>query len=55
MIGRVDPSYKGDTLNYVYAIGEDKLSSDLLKITESVNNKFVKLEIDRKYNNPKDP
>jgi Zn-dependent M28 family amino/carboxypeptidase len=26
MIGRIDPSYKGDSLNYVFVIGEDKLS-----------------------------
>jgi Zn-dependent M28 family amino/carboxypeptidase len=27
MIGRIDPSYKGDSTNYVFVIGEDKLSS----------------------------
>ena len=54
MIGRIDPSYKGDSLNYVFAIGEDKLSSELLPISDSINQHF-KLEIDRKYNDPKDP
>jgi hypothetical protein len=39
----------------VYVIGEDKLSSDLMKITDAVNNKFIKMELDRRYNDPKDP
>lgn len=56
MVGRIDPDRKyGDSTNYVYTIGEDKLSSDLLKISDSINNKYVKLELDRKYNDPKDP
>lgn len=54
MVGRIDPSYKGDSLNYVFIIGEDKLSSDLMKITDSVN-KHAKMELDRRYNDPKDP
>jgi Zn-dependent M28 family amino/carboxypeptidase len=56
MVGRIDPDRKhGDSTNYVYTIGEDKLSSDLFKISDSINNKFVKLELDRKFNDPKDP
>lgn len=56
MVGRIDPDRKyGDSTNYVYTIGEDKLSSDLMKISDSINNKYVKLELDRKYNDPKDP
>lgn len=55
MIGRIDPSYKGDSLNYVFAIGEDKLSSDLQGITDSVNKKYINMEIDRRYNDVKDP
>ena len=56
MVGRIDPERTyGDSMNYVYTIGEDKLSSDLLKISDSINNKFVKLELDRKFNDPKDP
>jgi hypothetical protein len=55
MIGRIDPTYKGDSTKYVYVIGEDKLSSDLTPITDSVNNNYVKLELDRKFNDPKDP
>jgi Zn-dependent M28 family amino/carboxypeptidase len=54
MVGRIDPSYKGDSLNYVFVIGEDKLSSDLMKITDSIN-QHTKMELDRRYNDPKDP
>ncbi len=51
MVGRIDPSRKeGDSTNYVYTIGEDKLSSDLQPITDEVNNKYVKLELDRRFN-----
>lgn len=54
MVGRIDPTYKGDSTNYVFVIGEDKLSSDLLKISDSIN-ASMKLELDRRYNDPKDP
>jgi hypothetical protein len=54
MIGRIDPTYKGDSTNYLYLIGEDKLSSDLLPITNQVN-KSVHLELDRRFNDPSDP
>jgi Zn-dependent M28 family amino/carboxypeptidase len=56
MIGRVDPNRKkGDSMNYVYVIGDDKLSSDLKPISESQNKKYSKLELDYKYNDPADP
>ncbi len=55
MVGRIDPGYKGDSLNYLYVIGEDKLSSDLMKITDSINNSGVHMELDRRFNDPKDP
>lgn len=55
MIGRIDPKRtKGDSTNYVYVVGDDKLSSDLRPISESINKKFTKLELDYKYNDPKD-
>lgn len=50
MVGRIDPGYEGDTANYIYAIGENRLSSDLQKITDEVNSKYSKLIIDRKFN-----
>lgn len=55
MIGRIDPDYKGDKQNYIYTIGENKLSSDLPVITDSVNKKYTQLQINRKFNDPKDP
>lgn len=56
MIGRIDPKRKnGDSTNYVYVVGDDKLSSDLKPISESINSKYTRLELDYKYNDPKDP
>ena len=54
MVGRIDPTYKGDSMNYVYVIGEDKLSSDLQPITDKVNKNY-NMELDRRFNDPKDP
>jgi Zn-dependent M28 family amino/carboxypeptidase len=56
MIGRIDPNRQnGDSTNYVYVVGDDKLSSDLHTISEAANNKYTKLELDYKFNDPKDP
>lgn len=56
MVGRIDTEKKtGDTMNYVYVIGHDKLSSDLPVINEGVNDKYTKLEFDYKFDDPKDP
>lgn len=57
MIGRVGSEYQkvNDSANYVYIIGDDKLSSDLTPITNQVNNTYTNLTLDRKYNDPKDP
>jgi hypothetical protein len=55
MIGRTDSSRKtGDSLNYVYVVGDDKLSSDLRTISEAVNKKYLKMEMDYKFNDPND-
>ena len=56
MIGRVGEEYlkSKDSANYVYIIGDDKLSTDLAPITDLVNNKYVKLKLDRKYNDLND-
>ena len=55
MIGRVDTERKtGDTLNYIYVIGHDKLSSELPIINEGANNAHTKLTLDYKYDDPKD-
>jgi Zn-dependent M28 family amino/carboxypeptidase len=53
MVGRIDPTYKGDSMNYVYLIGEDKLSSDLQPITDKVNKNY-NMELDRRFNDPND-
>src|SRR5436190_2780480 len=56
MIGRADTSrHKGDSSNYVYVVGDDKISSDLKIISEATNKKYTKLELDYKFNDPKDP
>jgi hypothetical protein len=55
MVGRIDPKYNGDSLNYVYVIGDDKLSTDLQPITDSVNKKYTNLQLDRRFNDLKDP
>jgi Zn-dependent M28 family amino/carboxypeptidase len=55
MIGRIDPTRKqGDSMNYVYVVGDDKLSTDLRPISESINKKYSKLELDYKFNDPND-
>jgi Zn-dependent M28 family amino/carboxypeptidase len=55
MVGRVDTERKtGDTLNYVYVIGHDKLSSDLPVINEGANNKYTQLVLDYKFDDPND-
>ncbi len=56
MVGRIDPNRKqGDSTNYVYVVGDDKLSSDLKPISIGANKKYTKLELDYKFNDPKDP
>ena len=56
MIGRIDPHRtKGDSTNYVYVVGDDKLSTDLKPISESQNKQHTKLELDYKFNDPSDP
>jgi Zn-dependent M28 family amino/carboxypeptidase len=55
MVGRIDTERKtDDSLNYVYVIGHDKLSSDLPVINEAANNKYTQLVLDYKFDDPKD-
>ena len=54
MIGRTDPERKGDSSNYVYVVGDDKLSTDLRPISEGLNKKYAKMELDYKFNDPND-
>ncbi|GAB4026241.1 M28 family peptidase [Spirosoma koreense] len=55
MVGRVDNLHKDKSDNYIYVIGSDKLSSELHKISEGANQKYTKMELDYKYNDPQDP
>ncbi len=56
MIGRVDTERPtADSLNYVYVIGHDKLSSELMPINEAANKKSSNITLDYKYDDPKDP
>ena len=56
MVGRIDTErQKDDTLNYVYVIGHNKLSSDLQGINEGANNKNTQLVLDYKFDDPNDP
>jgi Zn-dependent M28 family amino/carboxypeptidase len=54
MIGRRDIEHT-DTNNYVYVIGADRLSTDLHNITVAQNEKYTHLDLDFKFNDPKDP
>ncbi len=56
MVGRVDTERKlADTLNYVYVVGHDKLSSDLQVINEAANKATSNLTLDYKFDDPNDP
>ena len=56
MIGRTDTERKtADTLNYVYVVGHDKLSTELPIINEGMNNKYTNLILDYKFDDTNDP
>ena len=57
MIGRIDTRYEdsADSLDYVYVIGSDKLSSELHALSEATNETYSQLLLDYKYNDPSDP
>lgn len=55
MIGRVESGRKGDSLNYIYTVGDNRMSSDLRKISEEVNRRTLNFVLDYKFNDPKDP
>jgi hypothetical protein len=55
MVGRIDTERKtGDTLNYVYVVGHDKISSEMPTINEAVNKKYTNLVLDYKFDDPND-
>jgi len=49
MIGRVDNTHTGNP-NYVYLIGSDKLSTELHELSEEINLRFTKLDLDYTFN-----
>lgn len=54
MIGRIDDKHL-ENRNYLYLIGSNKLSLDLHNLSEFVNNRFTKINLDYKYNRKNDP
>lgn len=55
MIGRVESGRKEDSLNYVYVVGDNRLSSELRPISEEANRRSVNFVLDYKFNDPNDP
>lgn len=56
MVGRIGGDYvKKNDPNYVYLIGSDKLSQDLHQISEAVNEEYIGIKLDYKYNDENDP
>ncbi len=53
MIGRDDPENRGK--QYVYVIGSEMLSSELKVINEAANKRTNNLELNYKYDDPRDP
>lgn len=54
MIGRVDEKHASNP-DYIYVIGDDRISTQLHEISEMVNKEHTKLELDYKYNSKDDP
>lgn len=54
MVGRMDDKYTGNP-DYIYVIGSDRLSSDLHKINENINQRYTQLTLDYTYNDANDP
>lgn len=54
MIGRRDKIHE-NTNNYVYLIGSDRLSTDLDNVCKLANAKYTKMDLDYRFNDPKDP
>ena len=54
MVGRIDDRHTNNR-NYVYLIGSDKLSTELHELSEAMNAKYTKIDLDYKYNDESDP
>lgn len=56
MIGRIDPTYRGGTDDYVYVIGSRLISEELHTIAERVNQLTGRdLKLDERFNSRSDP
>ncbi len=56
MIGRVDPTYPGETEDYVYIIGSNMISQELHDINNRVNDiTEINLELNERFNTKDDP
>ena len=55
MIGRIDPTRKGDKREYIYIIGSDHDSQDLHNLSEQTNLETVNIDLDYRYNDKDDP
>ena len=53
MIGRVDKAHE-ENKDYVYLIGSDRLSTELHHISEKINNSFINIGLDYKFNDKND-
>lgn len=55
MLGRMDKTYIDQNItNYAYVIGSDRLSTDLHKLNEEINNKYTQFIMDYTYNDAND-
>jgi len=54
MVGRTDKFHEPED-EYIYIIGADKLSSELHEINEAANATYTQMELDYRFNDPKDP
>ncbi|MFZ1749139.1 MAG: M28 family peptidase, partial [Saprospiraceae bacterium] len=54
MVGRRDEKYSSGE-DFIYVIGSDRLSSDLHRINEDMNNKYSHFILDYTYNSETDP
>ena len=53
MIGRLDDWH--DNGNYVYLIGSDRLSYDLHDLNEKINDEYIGIDLDYRFNDKEDP
>ena len=54
MIGRVDSLHTGKG-DYVYVVGDDRLSQELHTLSEATNQQYNPIALDYKFNDPNDP